>query len=82
MRLLAIPITMDVRGCAGAPKTGSNGNFKSHPFIIGYRGGIYRLLWGGSAVHFPILEIELADLDGDRNEELIVLEDRGDGSGR
>ena len=60
-------------------KPGPDGNIKSHPFMIGHRGGIYRLLWGGSAVHFPILEIEVADLDGDRDDELIVLEDRTDG---
>jgi hypothetical protein len=46
----------------------------SHPFIVGYRGGIYRTLWalsrsgptprgGGPAVSDPILE--LGDVDGD-----------------
>jgi hypothetical protein len=51
---------------------------RSHPFIIGYRGGIYRTLWGGSAVDNPIHEVELGDVAGDRAQELIVLE--GDNS--
>jgi poly-gamma-glutamate synthesis protein (capsule biosynthesis protein) len=46
----------------------------SHPFILGYRGGAYRVLWGGSAVSEPILEVELGDLDGDRVQELVALE--------
>jgi hypothetical protein len=46
----------------------------SHSFIVGYRGGIYRTLWGGSAVRDPILEVELGDMDGDGAQELIVLE--------
>lgn len=47
---------------------------RSRPFIVGYRGGAYRTLWGGSAVEHPILEIELGDVIGDQEEELIVLE--------
>ncbi len=59
-------------------KEDNSGELKSHPFIIGYRGGIYRQIWGGSAVQFPILELELLDLDSDRSEELVVLEKRTD----
>jgi hypothetical protein len=51
----------------------------SHPFIIGYREGLYRTLWGGSAVRDPIHEVELGDVDGDGVQELIVLEERDDG---
>ncbi len=47
---------------------------RSRPFIVGYRGGVYRTLWGGSAVAHPIREVELDDVDGDQAEELIVLE--------
>jgi hypothetical protein len=47
---------------------------RSHPFIVGYRGGIYRTLWGGSAVSDPIHELELGDVDGDGMEELVVLD--------
>jgi len=53
------------------------GAARSHPFILVYRGGAYRVLWGGSAVADPILGVELADLDGNGVEELIVLEQRG-----
>jgi poly-gamma-glutamate synthesis protein (capsule biosynthesis protein) len=52
---------------------------RSHPFIIGYREGTYRILWGGSAVADPIREVELGDVDGDGAQELIVLEEQGDG---
>lgn len=51
----------------------------SHPFIIGYREGLYRTLWGGSAVSDPIHEVELGDVDGDNMQELIVLEEQGAG---
>jgi hypothetical protein len=50
---------------------------RSQPFVVGYRRGAYRLLWAGSAVADPIREVELGDVDGDRVEELIVLEERG-----
>jgi len=55
-------------------KPSSQGERTSHPFILGYRGGTYRVLWGGSAVSDPLLEVELGDLDGDGIQELIVLE--------
>lgn len=55
-------------------KPASPGGETSHPFILGYRGGIYRLLWGGSAVRDPILEVELGDVTGDDIQELLVLE--------
>jgi poly-gamma-glutamate synthesis protein (capsule biosynthesis protein) len=47
---------------------------RSRPFIVGYRGGLYRTVWGGSAVSEPIHEVELGDVDGDGAEELLVLE--------
>jgi len=50
---------------------------RSHPFILGYRGGAYRVLWGGSAVADPILGVELTDLDGNGVQEMIVIEQRG-----
>jgi poly-gamma-glutamate synthesis protein (capsule biosynthesis protein) len=52
----------------------------SQPFIVGYRGGRYHDLWGGSPVSDPILEVELADLDGDGLEELVAIETSADGS--
>lgn len=63
-------------------KPGPDGTLTSHPFIVGYRGGSYRLLWGGSPVSDPILEVELADLDGDGVEELAVVESSGEGASR
>lgn len=47
---------------------------RSHPFIVGYRSGIYRTLWGGSAVSDPIHEVELGDVNSDGDQELIVLD--------
>jgi len=58
-------------------KPNAEGIARSHPFILGYRDGAYRVLWGGSAVADPILGVELADLDADGAQELIVLEQRG-----
>ncbi|MGD9029911.1 MAG: hypothetical protein PVG25_08865 [Anaerolineae bacterium] len=52
---------------------GKERTLRSRPFIIGYRGGDYRTLWGGSAVADPIHEVELGDIDGDGAQELIVL---------
>jgi hypothetical protein len=49
----------------------------SHPFIVGYRGGIYRTLWGGSAVADPIHEVALGDVDGDGAQNLVVIEASG-----
>lgn len=47
---------------------------RSQPYIVGYRGGVYDLLWGGRPVVDPIQELELGDVDGDGIEELVVLE--------
>jgi poly-gamma-glutamate capsule biosynthesis protein CapA/YwtB (metallophosphatase superfamily) len=60
-------------------KPGTSGQMQSHPFIVGYRGGMYRLMWGGTAVAQPISEVEIADVDGDGIQELIVLEDQENG---
>jgi poly-gamma-glutamate synthesis protein (capsule biosynthesis protein) len=60
-------------------KPDASGEMRSHPFIVGYRGGIYRLLWGGSAISDPIREVEIGDLDGDGEQELVVLEEQDGG---
>lgn len=57
-------------------KQDAGGEMRSHPFIVGYQAGAYRVLWGGSAVADPILEVELGDVDGDGVQEMIVLEER------
>jgi poly-gamma-glutamate synthesis protein (capsule biosynthesis protein) len=56
-----------------------SGMLRSHPFIVGYRGGTYHETWGGSGVSDPILEVELGDVDGDGAQELMVLEKRQSG---
>ncbi|HOQ98667.1 MAG TPA: CapA family protein [Anaerolineae bacterium] len=57
-------------------KPDAAGVLQSHPFIVGYRQGAYRVLWGGSAVADPIRELELGDVDGDGVQELVILEER------
>ncbi len=52
------------------------GQRTNQPFIIGYRGGYYRELWGGSPVGFPITEVELADITGDGRQDILVIEER------
>lgn len=54
------------------------GGSTNQPFIIGYRGGYYRELWGGSPVGYPIAEVELADITGDGCQDILVLESSGD----
>jgi hypothetical protein len=63
-------------------KPDRSGVLLSHPFILGYRKGEVRLLWGGSAASDPILEVELGDLDGDGWQELAVLEELRGGRGQ
>jgi hypothetical protein len=47
---------------------------RSQPFIVGYRQGQVRTLWGGSPIAEPIVELELGDVTGDGVQDLIVLE--------
>jgi poly-gamma-glutamate capsule biosynthesis protein CapA/YwtB (metallophosphatase superfamily) len=61
-------------------RTDAGGYERSQPYIVGYRGGDYRLLWGGRAVAAPILEVELGDVSGDGRQELIVLEAHDEGA--
>lgn len=55
-------------------KADDSGEYVCHPYIIAHRGGTVKLIWGGSAVSYPILELELADVDGDGIQELVALE--------
>lgn len=55
-------------------KPDANGTWRSHPFVIRQQAGRYEEVWGGSSVSDPIQEVEVADLDGDGLDELIVLE--------
>jgi poly-gamma-glutamate synthesis protein (capsule biosynthesis protein) len=63
-------------------KPDQSGTLRSHPFVIGFRGGRYRPLWGGSAVARPIIELELGDVDADGEMELLILEEGPRGMGR
>jgi poly-gamma-glutamate synthesis protein (capsule biosynthesis protein) len=63
-------------------KLDKKGVIQSHPFVIGYRGGVYRTVWGGSPVRDPVKEVELADVNGDGQAELLVLEEERGGKGR
>lgn len=62
-------------------KPDDTGVLTSHPFIIGYRGGTVKVIWGGSAVTHGIHEIALADVDKDGVAELFVLESARPGDG-
>jgi poly-gamma-glutamate synthesis protein (capsule biosynthesis protein) len=55
-------------------KPDAAGVLRSHPFLMGWRGGHYRIIWGGSATATPIQDLALGDLDGDGRQELAVLE--------
>lgn len=50
------------------------GILRSHPFLLGWRGGRYRIIWGGSATTVPMQDVAIGDLDGDGEQELVVLE--------
>jgi len=55
------------------------GVLRSQPFIVGYRGGVYQVLWGGRPVVDPIQEVEVGDVTGDGRAELVVIEEVGVG---
>ena len=52
----------------------NEGHERSQPYIIGYRDGEYKLIWGGRPLARPISEVELGDIDGDGKQELITIE--------
>lgn len=47
---------------------------RTQPYLLGWRGGRFRIIWGGSATAAPIRDLAWADLDGDGRGELVVLE--------
>jgi hypothetical protein len=55
-----------------------DGYERSQPYLVGYRGGEYKVMWGGRPLVLPILEVELGDVDGDGAQELVVLEEQGE----
>jgi hypothetical protein len=54
-------------------KPDAQGTLRSHPFLVGWRGGYYRVFWGGSAVARPIQDAAVGRVSGSRNA-LVVLE--------
>jgi hypothetical protein len=52
----------------------ADGLLRAHPFLMGWRGGRFRVVWGGSATPVPIQDLATGDLDGDGRNELVVLE--------
>ena len=57
-------------------KPDKSGVPRSHPFLVGWRGGRYRVFWGGSAVGAPIRQAAIGTVNGTRNV-LVVLDDTG-----
>jgi poly-gamma-glutamate synthesis protein (capsule biosynthesis protein) len=51
----------------------AGGALGSHPFLVGWRGGRFRVIWGGSATEPPLQDAAVGDLDGDGHDELAVL---------
>jgi poly-gamma-glutamate synthesis protein (capsule biosynthesis protein) len=51
-----------------------HGVMRSHPFLLGWRGGRYQIIWGGSATATPMQDVAIADLDGNGETELVVLD--------
>lgn len=50
------------------------GALRSQPYLLGWRGGHFQVIWGGSATMTPIQDLAWADLDADGRGELVVLE--------
>jgi poly-gamma-glutamate capsule biosynthesis protein CapA/YwtB (metallophosphatase superfamily) len=51
-----------------------NGPVTTHPFLLGYRGGAYKVIWGGSATSEWMQAVGVADLDGDLLDEFVTIE--------
>jgi hypothetical protein len=51
-----------------------------HIILIGWRRGEFQELWAGSSMADPITSFATADLDGDKNQELVALEGRYSGN--
>ncbi len=51
-----------------------NAPITTHPHLLGYRGGQYQIIWGGSDPRRWLESLAIADLDGDGNPQLIAIE--------
>ncbi len=56
------------------PSLWEEGSLRNHLFVYGWRDAAWRHLWCSSPVADPIVELAAADVDGDRANELVVLE--------
>lgn len=54
-------------------KPDAQGVLRSHPFMLAWRGGYYRVFWGGSAVTQPIQDAAIGPVS-DSHNALVVLE--------
>jgi hypothetical protein len=53
-----------------------------HIILIGWRRGVYREVWAGSAMADPVTAFAAVDLNGDGRQELVTLEGRYADHGR
>ncbi|HMQ30057.1 MAG TPA: CapA family protein [Chloroflexaceae bacterium] len=51
-----------------------DGRPRSQPYLLGWRGGQFRVIWGGSATATPVQDLAWADLGRDGRGDLVVLE--------
>lgn len=51
-----------------------NAPITTHPHLLGYRGGQYQIIWGGSDPRRWLESLAIADLNGDGNPQLIAIE--------
>jgi len=51
----------------------ASGKLGAHAFLVGWRGGRFGVIWGGSATTPPLQDAAIGDLDGDGRHELAVL---------
>ena len=58
----------------GFPSLWEEGSLRNHLFLYGWRNGAWQHLWCSSPVADPILQLDAADVDGDGDNELVVLE--------
>ncbi len=52
----------------------------THPFVVGYRRGAYKVLWGGSQPPAWIQAVGIADVNGDGLDEFLTIERDRDAS--
>jgi len=58
----------------GFPSLWQEGSMRNHLFLYAWRDGVWQHLWCSSPVGDPIVELAVADVDGDGANDLVVLE--------